>query len=295
MKKAIRRYEEILEKEFLADHNITPGSSYLHPHIHSQLEILLPCSEGLICQLEHETIPVPRHHMMLMNHGDLHLFYVDPSVTYDRYVFYFSPSVLAGLSSPGVNLLDCFYLRPEGAPRPLPIPPAELGSILSLADTLVHYYNVDPAEVYGTELYRKTYLVQFLLKVNQFYQEYHQLPQLSGKDLTDKELVYELLDYIHLHYQEPLSIDDLSSRFLMSKTRLYEIFPMVTGEAPGNYILKFRLSKTKELLSAGYSVELAGQQCGFTNLSHFSRIFKQICGISPKQYQKQEVRRNKLP
>jgi len=287
----LQRYEEILQNDFLADHNISTGSPFHHPHLHIQLEIMLPCVDGVMCRLEHETIPFPKHHLMLLNRGDLHQFIIDPSQSYDRYVFYFSPSFLAALSSPGINLLDCFYLRPNRTPEPLPIPEEELEDFLKLADTLVYYSHADPETVYGAVLYCKAYLIQFLLKINQFYREYHQTQLFSAKDQDDKELVYEMLDYIHSHYQESLSVEDLSARFLISQTRLYHIFRMVAGDSPGNYILRFRVAKAKELLSLGYSVEITGQQCGFTNLSHFSRIFKKTCGISPKQYQKEQLQR----
>ena len=86
MKKEYRLYTEILRNDFLARHNISERPSNHHFHIHPQLEILLPCSDGLKCQLEHQTVSVPKHHLFLLNHSDLHRFYMDEPGRYDRYV-----------------------------------------------------------------------------------------------------------------------------------------------------------------------------------------------------------------
>ncbi len=56
------------------------------------------------------------------------------------------------------------------------------------------------------------------------------------------------------------------------------------------YIINCRISKEKELLVKGNSVEEACGKSGFNNLSHFSRTFKNKVGMSPKQYQ-QSVRK----
>jgi len=284
MKKEHLKYQEQLSRSFFASHTVSTRT-YHHPHIHTNLEILLPCSDNVICRMDDRICPVPRNHLMILNHGDLHWFYLSDQELYDRYVFYFSPSFLPLIPSPGINLLDCFYLRRDNYPTPLPIPQEALCEFFQLADRLVYYSRPEQACAYGVELYQKTLLIQLLLKVNEFYRDYHGPNLFTEKDIPEKNTIYNIIDYIHMHYQESLTIDSLSARFFISKTRLYEIFPLITGLSPGNYLLKFRLSKAKELLAAGFNVELAGQQCGFINLSHFSRIFKLHCGISPKQYQ----------
>ena len=43
--------------------------------------------------------------------------------------------------------------------------------------------------------------------------------------------------------------------------------------------------KAKELLISGESVDSVCGKSGFRNLSHFSRIFKEKVGQSPKKYQ----------
>ena len=101
-------------------------------------------------------------------------------------------------------------------------------------------------------------------------------------------LIYQILDYIQIHYQAPIHIETLARLFSLSRSRLYSDFRAVTGSSPADYILQFRLTKAKEFLASGHSVEMSGRLAGFSNLAHFSHTFKHRCGICPKQFQKQQ-------
>ncbi|MDL2258409.1 helix-turn-helix domain-containing protein [Eubacteriales bacterium OttesenSCG-928-K08] len=43
------------------------------------------------------------------------------------------------------------------------------------------------------------------------------------------------------------------------------------------------------LLRKGYSVQHAGEACGFCDYAHFIRTFKQHVGISPGKYARQRL------
>ena len=49
--------------------------------------------------------------------------------------------------------------------------------------------------------------------------------------------------------------------------------------------ISFQMKRAKELLSSGlYSVAEAAFNAGFSDLSHFSRFFKDNVGVSPSEY-----------
>ena len=51
------------------------------------------------------------------------------------------------------------------------------------------------------------------------------------------------------------------------------------------YINDLKLKRAKELLISGlYSVSEAAVQAGFSDLSYFSRFFKENVGVSPNEY-----------
>ena len=73
----------------------------------------------------------------------------------------------------------------------------------------------------------------------------------------------------------------------MSPSKLKRLFKQIFGNSIFNYYQDFRMKEAARLLKEEkLSVSEVGYQLGFTNLSHFSRIFKKHIGMNPKQYTK---------
>lgn len=70
----------------------------------------------------------------------------------------------------------------------------------------------------------------------------------------------------------------------LSETKLKQLFRQVFGTSPYNYFQLARLEEAKRLL-AQLSVSEVGYRLGFTNLSHFARLFEKHHGLTPKKYQ----------
>ncbi|MCI6509532.1 MAG: helix-turn-helix domain-containing protein [Prevotella sp.] len=64
----------------------------------------------------------------------------------------------------------------------------------------------------------------------------------------------------------------------------------VLGEAPNSYIRSLQIKRAHELLGTqtDLSISQIARLCGFYDMSHFSKIFKQCTGVSPSQYRKKE-------
>ncbi len=73
----------------------------------------------------------------------------------------------------------------------------------------------------------------------------------------------------------------------MSPTKLHRLFKQVFADSVFSYYQQFRMKEAARLLKENkMSVSEVGYQIGFTNLSHFSRVFKEHTGMNPKQYTK---------
>lgn len=71
----------------------------------------------------------------------------------------------------------------------------------------------------------------------------------------------------------------------MSPTKLKRLFKQIFGDSIFNYYQGFRMKEAARLLKEEkLSVSDVGYELGFTNLSHFSRAFKEHIGMNPKQY-----------
>ena len=61
----------------------------------------------------------------------------------------------------------------------------------------------------------------------------------------------------------------------------------ITGLTPVAYVLQVRLNYAKQMImSEDTSLTTIASKCGFQNLSHFSKAFKNQFKVSPMQFRK---------
>jgi AraC-like DNA-binding protein len=80
-------------------------------------------------------------------------------------------------------------------------------------------------------------------------------------------------------------LPDLAKEAGMSVTKMKVLFKQVFGDTIYNYYQKIRMEEAAFLLKQGrQSVSEVGYRLGFSNLSHFSRLFQKHYGLTPKKY-----------
>ena len=96
---------------------------------------------------------------------------------------------------------------------------------------------------------------------------------------------YKFREIVESHYYSNVTLDDLAQLTNMSLSTFKREFKKIYKVAPATYLRKMKLEKSIELLSSTNlrATEIA-YDCGFTNISHFSRSFKEAYGISPTDY-----------
>lgn len=106
---------------------------------------------------------------------------------------------------------------------------------------------------------------------------------LSSKPETNKiDIVKKAIRYIQSNYEKDISISDIADKAGVSKFYFCRIFKEITGYTTVRYINILRCTNAKKLLLSGkYSVEEAAFECGFDNLSYFSKTYKRHMGCLP--------------
>ena len=95
------------------------------------------------------------------------------------------------------------------------------------------------------------------------------------------------VEYINLHITEDIVIDRICDASYMSKYYLCRLFKKKIGLTIMEYVLKTRITMAKELLSnSELSVTEVSENCGFSSISYFSRVFKSETGMTPMQYKR---------
>ncbi len=119
---------------------------------------------------------------------------------------------------------------------------------------------------------------------------YEVCSSLSAPYLPKKrqQIIQPALDYIHKHYtEERIDMQKLSALCDISYDYLRRLFEKFYGCSPIKYVNALKINRAKELL-VQYSVSEAAYGSGFSDLSHFSRFFKQNVGVLPSEYRPNE-------
>lgn len=108
---------------------------------------------------------------------------------------------------------------------------------------------------------------------------------LYALNIKDIETIYKVRERMLEHLEIPPVINELAMKANMSPTKLKRLFKQIFGNSIFSYYQEFRMKEASRLLKEEkLSVSDAGYQLGFTNLSHFTRVFKEHIGINPKKY-----------
>ena len=97
-----------------------------------------------------------------------------------------------------------------------------------------------------------------------------------------------VLDYIDSRLADDLPLADLAAVAGMSEHYFLERFRASMGDPPHRYVLQQRIERARRLLgdrARKRSVIEAAVESGFTNASHFSRVFRRFTGVSPSRFQ----------
>lgn len=110
----------------------------------------------------------------------------------------------------------------------------------------------------------------------------------SGERMQEPENrqnINEMIAYINSCYYEDISTSTIADHFFISSEHLCRQFKKNTGRTITQYINMTRiLNARKALEETNKSITEISTSCGFTNLTHFYRVFKEQVGISPSRY-----------
>jgi len=92
------------------------------------------------------------------------------------------------------------------------------------------------------------------------------------------------VEFINRHYMLELDIQTLAREFGQSPTHFRRVFKSHTGCSPKEFLTSVRLSRAKELLSAGSTIKQVAAAVGYSDFFYFMRIFKEHTGMPPGKF-----------
>ncbi|WEK71561.1 MAG: AraC family transcriptional regulator N-terminal domain-containing protein [Candidatus Chryseobacterium colombiense] len=117
------------------------------------------------------------------------------------------------------------------------------------------------------------------------------LMQTQARNMVEKNIAKNksrigfAVDYIKKNLHQKLSIDSIAKMAYVSKSNFFKMFKDELGTSPNEFILQERINRAKELLASQNSIKETAYQTGFSDTNYFTRVFKQLVGVTPKSYQ----------
>jgi AraC-like DNA-binding protein len=106
----------------------------------------------------------------------------------------------------------------------------------------------------------------------------------KNKKKDSHKIAEQVINYIHAHYNEPLTNSDISKVFNFHPNYINRLIHSYTGISLHQYVLNVKLHKASEMLhSSSVSITKIAQELGFSDISHFSKAFKNKLGYNPTE------------
>jgi AraC-like DNA-binding protein len=144
-------------------------------------------------------------------------------------------------------------------------------SAVDMQDSLSHFY----MQIKVQEL---LYLIFHKLSMRENAPHQH----INSADATR---LLQIRDEIIRDLSVPPVLRELAQTAAMSETKLKQLFKQAFGSSIYSYYQQARMEAAAFLLKQGrHSVAEVGYEMGFSNLSHFSRLFEKHYGLNPKKF-----------
>ena len=110
--------------------------------------------------------------------------------------------------------------------------------------------------------------------------------QPTRQPTLEPRRLQRVLSYIDEHLSETISLDDLAGEACLSSYHFARLFHQATGRPPHRYVIERRIAVAQEKLRHGrVSMAELALDTGFVTQANFSRVFRKMIGLTPRQYQ----------
>jgi len=247
-------------------------------HWHPELEYVYVQSGQAICFMGEEKLTVRAGNGLLINSRVIHRFEAESSTIIPNVVF--SPFLLTSENS----LIYQKYLQPF----------IDSGANYFLFDPSVHWQAVciqKMKEVFESQKRQEAEEIVTVTSLLGFWNELYRHgypenePVEQKTNRTNQARLQIMMQFIQEHYQERICLEDIGAAVHIGKSMTLQIFHQGIHQSPISYLIQFRLKQAAKLLvSTEKTISRIAEETGFESSTYFCRKFKELYGITPKDY-----------
>ncbi|WP_297713584.1 AraC family transcriptional regulator [Clostridium sp.] len=106
-----------------------------------------------------------------------------------------------------------------------------------------------------------------------------------NKEENTNNYINKAIEFIQNNYHNSIKVTDIANYICLNRSYLTSIFQNNLNMSPQKFLMKFRITKAAELLyNTNLPITNIAYSCGYSDPLAFSKAFKKIKGVSPKEY-----------
>ena len=148
-------------------------------------------------------------------------------------------------------------------------------------DKLNEYFMAIVSEFYEKkEFYEASIKGHVISLVSLLFRHY----SLGKKTKIADDVIKESIKYIGEHFKEDILVSDIAEHVGFSRFYFSRKFTEAVGCSVKEYIQKIRCKEAESLLrTKKYTVSEVSAECGFSDVSYFTKTFKKVLGYLPSK------------
>ncbi|MDW2796391.1 AraC family transcriptional regulator [Clostridium boliviensis] len=259
-------------------HNFIGGEVSLHWH--SEFE-MFALDEGLVQIIiaDHSYVLQPGEGYFL-NSDVLHkiICKTDQPCRYRSIVF--DQYVISGRSG---SVFDEKYVRPfvEGGSSSWTFSLRDAGTAPALS-LFYAAFNACELEPDGYEFTVRDAMSKIILLLNGDKEK-----QIVRVDSMKEQRLKQMMNWIDEHYMDKVTVEDIAGAAGICVRECQRTFATIIKDTPIRYLMRRRIAIAADMLKSSNAANSdICALCGFESQSYFTKQFRLVMGVTPKQYQK---------
>ena len=261
------------------------------PHWHYFVEILYMIDGTAFIEVNHQEFYVSEGDLVLFHAGDIHAIYSATGRNLQYLVLKFDCNRLSVSSSytPKLSAILQYARKFEQVSSLFPATRIQNFPIRERFETCIQEIN---RKGYGYDVRVHAEISSLLIEIVRLWQEDGlSMQELFSVCAETEASIHNITEYIDRHASEALKVTDLADMCHMSYSHFAKCFKELYGRSCKDYLELIKIEKGEGLLLfTDSSLSQISQELGFSDCSHFIRIFRKWKKTTPGQYRLQQHR-----
>ncbi len=276
--------KEIFDEKFPFRLLVNQDLNFIYPpHWHNAVELIYVLQNAFVVLVNSKRYELKEKDILYIPGGDIHEF-CSETPTGMRIFINFELSGMnsyANMDRVYTQLRSVRLITPDDANLYPPVE-AELRKILKARET-----GGIAEDLYYTA--RMIDILVLLCRNSPAQVNFDNLKNDKGKNVGLGK-ISKSFEFIEKNYMEDIHLQDIAGAAGFSEYYFSRLFKEITEKNFRQYLNEYRIKKAEDLLTnPNYTVSEAAYAVGFSSISTFDRLFRQVKGCSPQDFRKLHV------